>query len=54
MKILNENFRDQRITNVNREQYGYRQEQQKREEDALRKAVIKNERGSIIRKSFVT
>jgi len=47
MKILMENFRDQTITNVSREQYRYRQEQQKREEDALRNAVIKKQKGLI-------
>ena len=42
-----ENFRDQTMTNVIREQYGYQQEHQKREEDALRNAVIKKQKGLI-------
>jgi hypothetical protein len=45
MKVFVENFRDQTITNVIREQYRYRQEQQKREEDDLRDAVIKQQTG---------
>jgi hypothetical protein len=49
MKILMENFRDQIITNVIREQYRYRQEQQKRDEDAQRNAAIKKQTGSIIK-----
>jgi hypothetical protein len=48
MKLLIENFRDQTITNVVREQYRYRQDQQKREEDALRNAAIKKQKGSNI------
>ncbi len=44
-----ENFRDQIITNVIREQYRYRQEQQKRDEDAQRNAAIKKQTGSIIK-----
>ncbi|CAF1256037.1 unnamed protein product [Rotaria sordida] len=43
MKILMENFNDQTITNIIREQYRYQQEQQKQEEDALRNAVIKKQ-----------
>lgn len=49
MKILMENFRDEKTTNIIREQYSYLQEQQKREEDALRNAVIKKQRGSIVK-----
>ncbi len=45
MKILKENFGDERGTNVIREQYLYRQEHQKQEEDALRNAVIKKQKG---------
>jgi hypothetical protein len=48
MKVFTENIRDQTKTNVIREQYRYQQEQQKREEDALRNAVIKKESGLII------
>ncbi len=47
MKILMDNFRDQTITNVIREKYSYRQEQQKREEDAMKNAVIKKQQGLI-------
>lgn len=47
MKVWMDNFDDQTISNVNREQYGYRQEQQKQEEDDLRKAVINKQTGLI-------
>lgn len=45
MKVFMENFRDQKITKVIREQYQYRQERQKQEEDALRNAVMKQHDG---------
>jgi hypothetical protein len=48
MKILTENFGDEKITKVIREQYHYRQEQQKREEDELRNAAIRKQTGLII------
>lgn len=43
-----ENFDDQIIPTVNREQYGYRQVQQKQEEEDLRKAVINKQTGLFI------
>ena len=47
MKVWMDNFDDQTISNVNGEQYSYRQEQQKQEEDDLRKAVINKQTGLI-------
>jgi hypothetical protein len=49
MKILTENFGNEKITKVIREQYRYRQDQQKREEDELRNAVIRKQKGLIIK-----
>jgi predicted methyltransferase len=49
MKVLTENFGDLIITDVIREQYRYRQEQQKRDEDAQRNAAIKKQTGSTIK-----
>lgn len=47
MQISMDNFDDPTIAHVHREQYGYRQEQQKQEEDDLRKAVITKQTGLI-------
>ncbi|CAF4608864.1 unnamed protein product [Rotaria sp. Silwood1] len=52
MKILMENFQEQTITNVIREQYHYGQEQQKQEEDALRNAAVKKQKEWQIGKIF--
>lgn len=41
-----ENFSDRVTAHVIREQYVYQQEQQKHEEDELKNAVIKKQRGS--------
>ena len=49
-----ENFDDQKISTVNREQYAYRQEHQKQEEEELRKAVIKKQTGLLIPLIFVS
>jgi hypothetical protein len=49
MKVLMENFteniRDQIPETVQLEQYHYRQEEQEKEEEALRNAVIKRQQG---------
>ncbi len=49
MKVLMENFteniRDEIPETLEIEQYHYRQEEQEKEEDALRNAVIKKQKG---------
>ena len=49
MKVLMENFteniRDQIAESAQLEQYHYRQEEQEKEEEALRNAVIKRQQG---------
>ena len=51
MKVLLENFseniRDQLLENDQLEQYHYRQEEQEKEEEALRDAVIQQQKGFI-------
>ncbi len=49
MKILTENFGDEKITNVIREKYRYRQEQQKKEEGDLRIAAIEKQKSLMIK-----
>ncbi len=49
MENFTENIRDQIPETDQLEQYHYRQEEQEKEEEALRNAVIKKQQGSKIR-----